>query len=102
MGSLFTDEAELSRPELDRAHGPTSDVAQFWKTYLDEFEQVSTDFDRVEEAGDLAVLEWTSSGALSTGRPIDYRGVSVLRFEDERVARFSTFYDTAAFIEPKS
>ena len=102
MEPLFTDEAELRRPELDHDRGAAGDVRAFWKAYLDQFSEIDTEFDTVEESGDLAVLEWTSRGRLAAGRTIDYRGVSVLRFEGDQVARFSTFFDTAAFLEPVS
>ena len=44
------------------------------------------------------MLEWTSTGHLTTGAEISYRGVSVLDFDaGGRVTRFTTYYDTAAF-----
>jgi ketosteroid isomerase-like protein len=101
--SQFADGAELSRPELDKAHGPTTDPEQFWSAYRDQFSELSTEFDHIDEEGDLAVLEWTSRGTLSAGRSIEYRGVSILGFDDsDKVARFSTYYDTAAFVVPAS
>jgi ketosteroid isomerase-like protein len=98
--SQFADGAELSRPEVD-AHGPTADPDQFWSAYRDQFSDLSTEFGHIAEHGDLAVLEWTSRGTLSAGRSIEYRGVSILGFDDsDKVARFSTYYDTAAFVVP--
>jgi ketosteroid isomerase-like protein len=42
-----------------------------------------------------------STGTLSTGRPIEYRGVTVLEFDDGAVTRLRTYYDdSAAFIAP--
>ena len=55
---------------------------------------------RIAEAGDEGVLEWRSTGRLSAGRDIDYQGVSLLTFDGDRVSRFATYYDTAAFIDP--
>jgi hypothetical protein len=99
----FADGAELRRPELDKAHGPTSDAAAFWGTYRDQFSEISTEFSSLREADDLAVLEWTSRGTLATGREIEYAGVSLLTFgDDDGVSRFSTYYDTAAFVTPTS
>ncbi len=44
-----------------------------------------------------------SRGTLSTGRPIEYRGASLLTYDsDDRVRRFSTYFDTAAFLQPES
>lgn len=97
----FADGAELSRPELDKAHGPTTDPGQFWASYRDQFSEISTEFGRIAEAGNIAVLEWTSKATLTAGRSLEYAGVSLLAFgEDDRVSRFSTYYDTAAFVVP--
>jgi hypothetical protein len=52
----------------------------------------------VREAEGLAVLEWESEGTLPGGEPIRYPGVSVIEFADGRVGRFSTYYDSAAFL----
>jgi hypothetical protein len=96
----FAEGAELSRPEADRGDAGT-DAAGFWEAYRAQFGDISTTFSSVEEAGDLGVLEWTSTGTLSTGRAIEYAGVSLLHFgEDDTVSRFATYYDTAAFLAP--
>ena len=44
------------------------------------------------------VLEWISSGALSTGESINYRGVSLLETDNGQVHRFRTYYDSAVFL----
>jgi ketosteroid isomerase-like protein len=100
MLAQYADDAELQRPE--RKHGPGREAAPqtFWKQYLAEFDEISTEFTRIAEAGDEGVLEWRSTGRLSAGRDIDYQGVSLLTFDGDRVSRFATYYDTAAFIDP--
>ena len=101
--ALFAEGAELRRPELDGTQGPTTDPAQFWKAYRDQFSEISTDFSVLREAEDIAVLEWTSKATLTAGRDLTYAGVSLLTFgEDDLVTRFSTYYDTAAFVRPTS
>jgi hypothetical protein len=45
MKPLFTTGAEVARPELDHAHGPTGDVRQFGKAYLDRCSKIRTEFD---------------------------------------------------------
>ncbi len=99
----FGEGAELKRPELAGSQGPTTDPEKFWSAYRDQFSEISTEFSHIAEAGDLAVLEWTSKATLAAGRSIEYAGVSLLTFgEDDRVSRFSTYYDTAAFVVPES
>jgi len=100
--SQFAEDAELTRPEADRSDSET-DAAAFWDAYLAQFDSIQTSFAAVEEAGDRGILEWLSTGALSTGRDVDYRGVSLLTFdENDKVSRFATYYDTAAFLEPSA
>lgn len=96
----FADGAELIRPERKHGPGRSADASTFWAQYIAEFEEITTEFVRVVEEGDEGILEWRSTGRLAAGRDIEYAGVSLLRFEDDRVSRFATYYDTAAFIDP--
>ena len=96
----FASGAELTRPEADRGDSET-DASTFWEAYRAQFDGIETTFSAVDETGDRGVLEWSSTGSLASGRDITYRGVSLLTFDgDDKVARFATYYDTAAFIEP--
>lgn len=96
----FADSVTLFRPEVRHQDGE-SDPKAFWTAYREQFSDISTEFTHVAEAGDLATLEWESTGTLATDRPITYRGVSLLTFgEDGKVGRFATYYDTAAFTNP--
>jgi hypothetical protein len=47
-------------------------------------------------------LVWTSDGALKGGHPIRYRGTSILEVEGDKVRRFETIYDSAAFVRPET
>jgi ketosteroid isomerase-like protein len=97
----FTDDAELLRPEANGSHVSGDDASAFWDSYLSQFSEIATEFTHVEDGESQAWLEWVSRGKLSTGRPIEYRGVSLLTLGDEgKVRRFATYYDTAAFLEP--
>lgn len=94
---MFADDAELLRPESD--HVPqASSAKEFWDQYSSQFTEISTEFTRVVEEGDEGIREWRSRGTLATGRPVDYAGVTLLTFDGARVARLSTYYDTAAFV----
>ena len=56
-----------------------------------------TTFSDVVEGGDRAALEWTSEGSLVDGRPLTYRGVTVVDFDGDTITRLSTYYDSAQF-----
>ncbi|MDF8265957.1 nuclear transport factor 2 family protein [Luteipulveratus flavus] len=94
--------AGLRRPEVEGARRQDgADPAEFWEHYLSPLASSATEFISVREAGDEAVLEWQSTGELATGRPIEYAGVSLLTFDDQdKIARFATYFDTAAFVAP--
>ena len=57
-----------------------------------------SEFTDTRRAHGFAALEWKSDGALPDGKPVRYRGVSLIDFDGERVRRFRTYYDTAVFL----
>ena len=96
--SQFAEDATLSRPEVDQQVSGTAGAREFWQQYLGQFSDIASSFDRISGSNDLGILEWTSSGTLSAGASIDYRGVSLLDFDDQgKVSRFATYFDTAPF-----
>ena len=99
----FAEDVALVRPEPGGSEQGREGARRFWQAYLDQFESISSSFDRLVDDGALGELEWVSTGTLSSGRPISYAGVSLLeRGEDGLVARFATYYDTAAFTRPSA
>ena len=99
----FADGARLVRPEPGSEEQGLEGARRFWQTYLDQFDEISSRFHRVVDAEALGELEWVSEGRLRTGRPVSYAGVSLLEHDgDGKVARFATYYDTAAFTAPQA
>ena len=94
LTELFTPDATLTR--LD-ARGERDDPAAFWREYRAQFHDLSTTFVNVVEGDDQFALEWTSTGTLTTDRPITYRGVTLLDLDGPKIVRLRTYYDTAAF-----
>ena len=95
---LFSDDAEVETPMLHRAHRGPDGARAFWKEYLGAFGSVRSEFTDTRKAGDFASLEWKSDGTLPDGRPVSYRGVSLLDTDGQKVRRFRTYYDTAVFL----
>ncbi len=93
--ALFADQATATR--LD-ARGERTDVAAFWREYRAQFDRLSTTFFDAVEGSEQVALEWTSEGTLTDGRPISYRGVTVLDLDGEKIDRLRTYYDSAAFV----
>jgi ketosteroid isomerase-like protein len=78
------------------------EVEQFWREYREQFDEVSTTFVNAVEGADEFALEWTSEATLSNGRPLQYRGVTAIGFDDDRIAWLRTYYDSAVFAAPSA
>ena len=105
VSAVFADGAELARPETGQHTRGDVGARQFWRQYLDQFDDIHSEFARIVDAetgdGRIGLLEWTSTGHATTGDDISYRGVTVLDFDaGGRVTRFTTYYDTAPFTLP--
>lgn len=96
LAGLFADDAEAAN--LVRAERGPDGVRRFWIDYRAAFREVRSRFSTVTIGETGAALEWESEGALPSGEPIRYRGVSVLDVDGDRVRRFRTYYDSAAFV----
>ena len=92
---LFADGATVLR--LD-ARGERTDVEQFWREYREQFTEISTTFTHAVEGDDASVLEWESEARLANGRPVEYRGVTVIEFDGDAINSLRTYYDSAAFV----
>jgi ketosteroid isomerase-like protein len=95
FAALFTDDAITQR--LDARGERRGEVEQFWHEYRGQFDSISTTFYDVVEGGDRAALEWSSDATLTDGRPITYRGVTVIDLDGDKVSKLRTYYDSAQF-----
>jgi ketosteroid isomerase-like protein len=95
FAKLFASDAITQRFDArGERHG---EVEQFWQEYRDQFRSISTAFYDVVEGGDRFALEWSSDAELTDGRPITYRGVTVIDLDGEKITRLRTYYDSAQF-----
>ncbi|NAZ35611.1 nuclear transport factor 2 family protein [Rubellimicrobium sp. CFH 75288] len=94
--ALFAEGAALSNLAITEEGEGAAD--RFWRTYLDQFETVRSEFSHKVDGDGVLVLAWRSEGRLSDGRPIAYRGMSLAEHDGSRVTRFETTYDSAAFL----
>jgi ketosteroid isomerase-like protein len=96
LAELFSADAELTNLVRDEPRRGRDGARRFWADYLHAFERIRSRFERVTEADGTAVLEWVSDGTMRDGRPVRYRGVSILQTDGRQVQRFRSYYDTAA------
>ncbi len=97
---LFSEDAELHN--LAMSHQGLDGARRFWETYLAQIDRIRSEFSHLIEEDGQAALVWTSTGTLKDGQPITYRGVSILELDGDKVRRFETVYDSAAFVRPES
>ena len=99
---MFADDAEISNLSLKEPMRGKEGAREFWQNYLHQFDRIQSEFTEVAEIEDKAFLEWKAQGTLSGGKPISYEGVTILKIEQERIRRFYSYYDSAAFIQVHS
>lgn len=100
FAKLFADDAITQR--LDARGARRGEVEQFWREYREQFIDVRTTFDNAIEGSDEFALEWTSEATLGNGRPIEYRGVTAIGFDGDRIVWLRTYYDSAVFVAPQA
>lgn len=98
VAGLFAPDAELAN--LSHERRGADGARTFWQEYLDAFGAIRSVFSAVKQFDGWAVLEWASEGTLPAGKPVKYRGVSVLEVDGDRVKKFRTYYDSAALVTP--
>ena len=69
----------------------------FWQEYRAQFDSISTTFYDVVEGDDRVALEWTSDATLTDGRPLQYRGVTIVDLDGDEISKLRTYYDSAQF-----
>lgn len=99
--ALFAEGATLNNLTTQTWQGQDG-AADFWTTYLHNFQQIRSEFSHSADDGGTGVMEWTADGQLKDGHPISYRGVSIIEHDGGKVQAFRTYYDSAAFIKPES
>ncbi len=99
---MFADDAEISNLSLKEPMRGKEGAREFWQSYLQQFDHIRSEFTEVSEVEGKAFLEWKAQGALRGGHPISYEGVTILKIEQERIKRFYSYYDSAAFIQVHS
>ena len=95
LAARFTYDAVTQR--LDARGERRGEVEQFWREYRDQFDSISTTFYDVVEGGDRVALEWTSDATLTDGRPLQYRGVTIVDLDGDKIIKLRTYYDSAQF-----
>lgn len=77
----------------------TQDARSFWQVYLEQFNEIRSDFSHGIVCDNAAALEWRSRGVLRDGAPVEYSGISILEIDGDTISAFRAYYDSAAFVK---
>ena len=94
LAELFADGAKLTN--LGGDHG--TDARKFWQVYLEQFQEIRSQFSNEIASDASAALEWKSTGKSKEGKALEYGGVSIIEFNDDAITAFRTYYDSAEFV----
>ncbi|WP_275783732.1 nuclear transport factor 2 family protein [Pararhizobium gei] len=92
IASLFSDDAELSNPLVKHDASEADGPRRFWKSYIEAFQDIESEFVNVLENEDVAALEWRSEGVID-GAAVRYGGVSVIESADGKITAFRAYFD---------
>lgn len=90
---LFAGECQVGNVVSPRTFEGKDGARAFWQIYRETLGDVKSEFRNVIATEGRAALEWTTTGTTHQGKKIDYGGVSILEFEDDRIARFWAYFD---------
>ena len=76
----------------DQFEGPDG-ANQFWTEYRGAFEETRSEFRNIIIGEHRAALEWTTTGVSSTGKPVQYSGVTLLEMDDQKITRSCAYFD---------
>lgn len=93
IAGLHAPDADISNPLVQHRHQGVDGARDFWRTYRDSFQTIRSEFHNVVAEDEVAILEWTSTGSMTDGRPVSYRGVSVIEFGSGGIRAFRTYFD---------
>jgi ketosteroid isomerase-like protein len=92
IAALFTADADISNPLVEREGQGQTGAHAFWTSYRSAFGRIHSEFRHVVDHGDMSLLEWVSEGDAG-GEPVRYGGVSVLEHGDGGITAFRTYFD---------
>lgn len=100
IAGLYADDADLSNPLVQHRHRGKQGATDFWNRYRGAFRDIRSEFHHVLADERSALLEWTSRGTRADGQSVEYRGVTVLEYDDGGIRTFRTYFDPRALDRP--
>ncbi len=91
---LFDDNCTIGNVQMDNKFRGREGAERFWADYRRTFKDIQSEFRRITETEDVAVLEWTSVGTLSSGHQVKYSGATIITVSNERIVDFMAYFDS--------
>ena len=92
IASLFADDAEINNV-VTIENSLDLKAREFWAKYRANFRQVNSEFSNKIYGENNAALEWTTTGTNTDGGEIEYKGVSILEIENDKITRFFAYFN---------
>jgi ketosteroid isomerase-like protein len=90
---LYADDCDVRNPLVDEPLLGAEGVRRYWRNYLDQFQDIRTEFTSAVDGQNGSALEWISSAVASDGRPLELNGSTVLLAKDERITSMHVYFD---------
>ena len=80
----------------------SNEIREFFEGVFAAFPDLETTYDIVATSVNIVVIEWRSRGTFTgapfqdlepNGKSVEYRGVDVMRIEDDRIVHNTAYYD---------
>jgi ketosteroid isomerase-like protein len=91
--SLFAEDAQVSNVASTRVFTGLEGARQFWAEYKRVLARVKSTFRNMIESGDRVALEWETQGMARNGAAVNYEGVSIIEWREDRIIRFYAYFD---------
>ena len=91
--ALFAEDAQVSNVASTRVFTGLEGARQFWTEYKGVLARVKSTFRNMIESGDRVALEWETQGTAQNGSAVNYEGVSIIEWRDDRIIRFYSYFD---------
>jgi ketosteroid isomerase-like protein len=91
--ALFAEDAQVSNAASTRVFTGLDGARLFWTEYKGVLARVKSTFRNMIESADRVALEWETQGTAQNGAAVNYEGVSILEWREDRIIRFYAYFD---------
>ncbi len=93
MLALYTDSSEIGNVALSEPLKGQEGAKEFWTSYRDSFDHVSSSFSNKIINDNIIALEWTTEFNRQNSDESSYRGVSVIETGGGKIKRFFAYFN---------